>query len=78
MNIRVQHEDGTIEVLWVIGRGWQFITGNRLNRLTNGVVDYFFTPDGYYDGWGGFVVTTSNEDAAGIIKGMESKRVIKK
>jgi hypothetical protein len=52
MKVRVQHRKGRIETLTLTG-SVSVLYGERLNRLVdeNGF-EHFFTPDGYYDGWG--------------------------
>ena len=52
MRLRVIHEGGEIEIITLVPP----ITGalgSSLNRLACGDgTDFFFTPEGFYDGWG--------------------------
>ena len=52
MLIAVVHEDGQCETIRLIPPV-EAKEGKHLNRITcaNGT-EYFFTKDGYYDGWG--------------------------
>lgn len=63
MKIRVQHRDGKTEILDLVG-DWTVVEGEHLNRLQNGGgVEYFFTADGFYDGWGRAIPPTDRESA---------------
>jgi hypothetical protein len=75
MRIRVQHEDGSVEVITVAG-DWRATEGKHLNRITdqNGF-EHFFTPDGYYDGWGGNV-RQPQKAADEALQCMDDKRQI--
>jgi len=72
VRLRVQHEDGRIEVLSLNPAvPWQVVPGQLLNRLTCGPMDYFFTPDGHYDGWGGRL---EGQDPEAIVAAIEGAR----
>lgn len=75
VKLRVVHANGTIETLSLHSGAWTITPGNRLDRLSDGKAEYFFTKEGYYDGWGGAVNATPAE-AAEIIDAMEEKRVV--
>jgi hypothetical protein len=52
VKLRVQREDGRIETLELSGT-WVFRDGKLLSRMTQeDGGEHFFTPEGYYDGWG--------------------------
>ena len=52
MNIKVQAEDGTVKTLMLDG-AFTVQTGVHLDRIVTGDgTEYFFTKEGYYDGWG--------------------------
>ena len=72
MKIRVEHEDGTIEVITFKGL-LTVSEGNILNRIrTDGGMEYFFTKNGFYDGWGGTIEDSRRADE--IIPEVESRR----
>jgi hypothetical protein len=77
MKLRVQHEDGSIEVL-TLSHEWRVIEGKHLNRIVDGNgFEHFFTPEGHYDGWGGNV--RQPQDAADdVLESMEEKRQIER
>jgi len=73
MKLRVQHEDGRIEILSLSGI-WQVRDGAYLNRITDeSGFEYFFTHDGHYDGWGG-ATCLSPSAADEVTQAMEEKR----
>ena len=69
MKIRVQHEDGAIETL-AVGGSWTVVEGKHLDRLrdVNGF-EHFFTPDGYYDGWGAALAPEEPSRAQAVTEG---------
>jgi hypothetical protein len=77
MRLRVQHEDGKIEVLTLHG-DWSLVEGATLNRLrSTGGFEHFFTKDGYYDGWGAGL-GESAPHADQILNALEDKRRIER
>ena len=74
MKIRVQREDGRIETLELCGT-WVFQEGKLLGRIVqeNGF-EHFFTPEGYYDGWGSYVTPSGSEGTPLVITAIEAKR----
>ena len=78
MRIIVLHErehGGLVETLELpAGVSWEVVEGKYLHRLrgSNGF-EHFFTPDGYYDGWGTSTLTSSDE-ADEMLKALEEKR----
>jgi hypothetical protein len=61
MKLRVQCEDGRIETLELRG-AWVVQDGELLSRIAHENGDeHFFTPGGYYDGWGGGPVPTQSD-----------------
>jgi hypothetical protein len=75
MRLRVQHENGKVEVLTLIGR-WTTIEGGSLNRLRSDIgFEHFFTKDGFYDGWGaGLEQSESGSQPEEILNALEQKR----
>jgi hypothetical protein len=73
MKIRVQHEDGKIEILVVEGQ-WAIVQGAQLDRMVGSLFEHFFTKDGYYDGWG--CVPSPAENTERQIERIESQRQI--
>ena len=74
MKIKVQHEDGSIETISLSAPS-VVTEGKHLNRITTDAgCEYFFTHDGYYDGWGAGIQATEAE-ASDILGAMEAKRV---
>lgn len=55
MRILVVSENGSEQMLELDGDYYRAVDGERLNRLTDGQTDLFFTKDGHYDGWGSVV-----------------------
>lgn len=52
MLLQIKHENGLIETIAIMGPV-VIAEGGRLNKIqTANGMDYFFTKDGYYDGWG--------------------------
>ena len=52
MKIRVQRRDGRIETISVVGPA-KIHHGDGLDHLHSAdSLDHYFTPEGYYDGWG--------------------------
>jgi hypothetical protein len=75
MKIRVQHEDGRIEIL-TLKANLRVSEGMELDRIcTEGGMEYFFTKDGHYDGWGG-AITETPDRANEIVEEVEARRVI--
>jgi hypothetical protein len=75
MKIRVEREDGRVETLFLKGR-WHVVEGKYQNRLSDeSGIDYFFTHDGHYDGWGG-AVCCDEQTAHEMTALMEQKREI--
>jgi hypothetical protein len=52
MNLRVQYADGRVATL-VLGGSLTVVHGQELDRIVGEDIEYFFTKDGFYDGWGG-------------------------
>ena len=52
MKIRVQRREGNIEIISVVGP--LVVTEGGILSYFNSAegMDHYFTPDGYYDGWG--------------------------
>jgi hypothetical protein len=74
MKLRVQQEDGRIEILTLDGQ-WEIIEGTTLNRIrSDRGLEHFFTKDGYYDGWGSGLSEESGARADEIVSAMEQKR----
>jgi len=74
MVIRVQHKDGTSELLNLSG-DWTVIEGKYLNRIRSPQgFEHFFTFEGYYDGWGRAIQPTDPSTADAVIDAIESKR----
>ena len=74
MILRVQHKDGTIELLNLSGE-WIVVDGTHMNRIRGPQgFEHFFTFEGYYDGWGGAIQPTDPSTADAIIEAIESKR----
>lgn len=75
MKLRVQREDGSAEMI-NLGESVIVMEGRYLNRLISASgCEYFFTHDGYYDGWGAGVQTTEAE-ASAILNAMEIRRSV--
>jgi hypothetical protein len=75
MKIRVEREDGKIETLSLKGT-WEIVEGKYQNRISDeSGMDYFFTHEGHYDGWGG-AVCCDEQAAKDVIASMEQKREI--
>ena len=75
MKIRVQHENGAVEVL-TLGEIVAIHRGEHLNRIvTRSGCEHFFTHDGYYDGWG-YGGLMKEDEISEILHSMESKREI--
>ena len=54
MKIRVEAKDGTKETITLVPPIREIYDGERLSCISSGDgTDHWFTPDGYYDGWGG-------------------------
>ncbi len=79
MKIIVLHEPnhgGRLETIELPeGVSFEIVEGKRLHRLrgSNGF-EHFFTPEGYYDGWGGALSPTSSDEADDIVRALEEKR----
>ena len=74
MKLRVQREDGRIETLELCGT-WVFQDGKVLGRITHeSGYEHFFTPEGYYDGWGSCLVPAGTENTPLVITAVEAKR----
>jgi len=73
MRLRVQHENGKVEVITLTGE-WRVIEGPHLNRIVdeNGF-EHFFTHGGHYDGWGAGI-RQPREAADELLEMMEEKR----
>lgn len=77
MKIKVIHEGGVIEIITLVPPVTA-VLGNNLNHLTCGDgTDFFFTPEGFYDGWsrshpGG----VTNEESDRDMRRMEDGREI--
>ena len=75
LKIRVQHENGQIEVVAVVG-ACQVIQGVELDRLVSAEgTEHFFTKDGYNDGLGRSLPQLDQEHADSIIGAIERERV---
>jgi hypothetical protein len=74
MKLRVQREDGRIETLELYGT-WVFREGKLLSRLVCETgCEYFFTPEGYYDGWGSYIAPNGSKGTPLVITATEEKR----
>jgi hypothetical protein len=74
MKLRVQHEDGLIEILTLDGH-CEIIEGTTLDRIrSDRGIEHFFTKDGHYDGWGSGLSKESGAHADEIVSAMEQKR----
>jgi hypothetical protein len=73
MKLRIQHEDGTTEVLTLRG-DWTVVEGVELDRLRSASgFEHFFTKAGFYDGWGSGLGESSPQ-ADHILSALETKR----
>ncbi|HKS27842.1 MAG TPA: hypothetical protein VJS44_08485 [Pyrinomonadaceae bacterium] len=78
MKLRVQHENGDIEVIEIVEpTGLHYNEGSGLWVLhcTNGR-EYFFTLDGYYDGYGQELPGIPEEDATNQLEVIQASRHI--
>lgn len=77
MKIRVEHEDGKIETL-DIGRGGTIIFVNegreRDHIQTPDGMEYYFTADGYYDGWARDLPAGTSPEAAAMAEEIINRR----
>ncbi|MGA8641761.1 hypothetical protein [Candidatus Binatus sp.] len=74
MKLRVQHENGLIEILTLDGH-WEIVEGTTLDRIrSDRGIEHFFTKDGFYDGWGSGLGEESGARADEIVSAMEQKR----
>ena len=74
MKLRVQREDGRIETLDLCGT-WVFQEGKLLGRIAHeSGYEHFFTPEGYYDGWGSSLAPAGPETTPLVITAIEAKR----
>ncbi len=74
MKLRVQREDGRIETLELCGT-WVFQEGKLLSRMLHeSGYEHFFTPEGYYDGWGSHLPLSAPEGAGLVITANGAKR----
>ena len=74
MKLRVQREDGQIQTLELRGT-WVFREGKVLGRLVHESGDeHFFTPEGYYDGWGSYLAPGKPEGTPFVITAAGAKR----
>ena len=74
MKLRVQREDGRIETLELCG-SWVFRDGKLLCRMAHeSGYEHFFTPEGYYDGWGSCLAPLGAERAPLEVTAIEVKR----
>jgi hypothetical protein len=74
MKLIVTHEDGRTETLSLRGPV-SVVCGKFLNRLVSDGVEYFFTYDGHYDGWGA-KAPCGKDGADEIARAMEEKRTL--
>ncbi len=75
MRLRVQHEDGRLETVELLGERLQIVRGHLLDRIVADDLEHFFTKDGYYDGWGR-ALSASPADAGIIRDIVEARREI--
>jgi hypothetical protein len=74
MKLRVQREDGQIETLELCGT-WVFQEGKLLGRMVQeSGCEYFFTPEGYYDGRGSHLPPSGLRRDARVITANGTKR----
>ena len=74
MKLLVQHVDGAQERITLVPPV-EVHLGTTLNHLRDGAgMEYWFTDDGYYDGWGKSVA--AGEDPQDVIARMESAKEI--
>ena len=62
MQIKVLHDDGSIETLTLTG-DLLCLEGRHMHRAQTDDLAHFFTPDGHYDGCGRALHPTPLEDA---------------
>ena len=76
MRLRVQHDDGRIEILTLVPPV-EAVPGENMNRLACGDgTDFFFTLEGYYDGWGRNQAGVTKEEADADVERMQAGREI--
>lgn len=76
MKLRVQREDGRIEILTLMAPLTATV-GAHQNAITDASgMDYWFTLEGYYDGWGRPMPGVPEDEMDILIKEVERHRVI--
>ena len=76
MRLRVQHDDGRIEII-ILVPPVKAVLGKNMNRLACGDgTDFFFTLEGYYDVWGRNLLGVTKEEADADVKRMQAGREI--
>ena len=77
MRLRVQRRDGSMETIELLGDQMVAEPNPSLARLTGARMEHWFTPDGYYDGWGMFAPPgLTTEGVTEIIEVVEGSREI--
>jgi hypothetical protein len=76
MKLRVEHENGDIETLRLEG-SLKITEGPTLDVIqTKSGMEYFFTKDGYYDGWGTMVGTLlGSREPVNWVRWFEKERI---
>lgn len=74
MKLRVEHEDGRHEVVTLRGT-FTVVHGRNLDRLVGEDIEFFFTKDGRYDGWGA-AVRLEEPEADRLIDSTEEGRSV--
>ncbi len=72
ITIRVQREDGEIEMLTVCGEA-RVVEGRQLDRLVTADMEHFFTKAGFYDGWG-MPTESTGPEASELVEAVERGR----
>lgn len=72
MELRVQHEDKRIEIITLVPPV-QAVLGKSMNHFTCGDgTDFWFTQDGFYDGWGRGAVGLNSEQVDKMVERMQA------
>lgn len=67
MKLVVIREDGTPQILELHDGAWSITSGISLDLLRCDDIEYFFTKEGFYDGWG-------TGDANAILRGLSDAK----
>ena len=73
MKVKVLHKNGSVETL-TFSKNMTYVEGglDLQSIIQSPDLDHYFTPDGYYDGWGRGV--GRSDDAGKIRESVESAR----